>query len=73
MANKSPTTTMRTTLEKYNRLCDRAIIDKSKYDINARVEMIMQEILSQLREWEQDAIDIYGPLKTPLKSLRIFG
>lgn len=41
MANKSPTTTMTTTREKYNRLCDMNIVDKSKYDINARIDLII--------------------------------
>lgn len=32
---------MRTTLERYNRLCDNNIVDKSKYDLNARIDLIM--------------------------------
>lgn len=35
------TTTMTTTREKYNRLCDMNIVDKSKYDLNARIDLIM--------------------------------
>jgi hypothetical protein len=35
---------MKTTVEKYNKLCDANIIDRAKYDINARVEMIIQEV-----------------------------
>lgn len=38
------TTTMTTTREKYNRLCDAAIIDKSRYDINARIPIILAEV-----------------------------
>ena len=35
---------MTTTREKYNRLCDAAIIDKSRYDINARIPIILAEV-----------------------------
>lgn len=59
--------------EKYERLRDMNILDASRYDINARIDLIIQEILTQLQEWEEDAVDIYGPLKSPLKRLRIFG
>ena len=36
---------MKTTpIENYNKLCDMNIVDASKYDINARVSMIIQEV-----------------------------
>lgn len=35
---------MKTTVDKYNKLCDMNIINKWNYDINARVEMIIQEV-----------------------------
>lgn len=35
---------MTTTKEKYNRLCDRNIIDPTKYDLNARIGLIIMEI-----------------------------
>ena len=58
--------------EKYERLRNMNILDASRYDINARIDLIIQEILTQLQEWEKDAVDIYGPLKSPLKRLSIF-
>jgi len=35
---------MKTTLKKYNKLCDMNIINAAKYDINARVELIIEEV-----------------------------
>lgn len=32
---------MTTTREKYNRLCDLNIVDKSKYDLNARIDLLI--------------------------------
>ena len=52
--------------EKYERLRDMNILDSSRYDINSRIDMIVQEITTQLQQWEQEALDIYGPLKKPL-------
>ena len=35
---------MRTTVEKYNKLKDMELINRSKYNLNDRVEMIIQEV-----------------------------
>lgn len=35
---------MKTTIDKYNKLKDMDLIDGAKYDINARVEMILREV-----------------------------
>ena len=36
--------TMRTTVDKYNKLRDMELMNASKYDINARVSIIIQEV-----------------------------
>ena len=35
---------MRTTIDKYNKLKDMDLINRSKYNLNDRVEMIIQEV-----------------------------
>lgn len=35
---------MKTTIQRYNDLCDMNLINKQNYDINARVSMIIQEV-----------------------------
>lgn len=35
---------MKITKEKYNKLTDMDLIDRSKYSLNDRVEMIVQEV-----------------------------
>lgn len=39
----------------------RKYTDISKFDINARVQMIIDEIQQQLAKWEQEARAIYYP------------
>lgn len=39
----------------------RKYTDISKFDINARVQMIIEEIQQQLAQWEQEARAIYYP------------
>ena len=36
--------TMRTTIDKYNKLKDMDLINRAKYSLNDRVEMIIQEV-----------------------------
>lgn len=35
---------MRTTIDKYNKLKDMDLVNAARYDINARVEMIIREV-----------------------------
>lgn len=39
----------------------RKYTDISKFDINAKVQMIIEEIQQQLAKWEQEARAIYYP------------
>lgn len=50
---------MKTTLEKYNKLCDMELIQKSRYDINARVDMIIQEVQAFVKKCEDEARAMY--------------
>ena len=60
---------MRTTIDKYNKLCDMDLIQKSKYDINARIDLILADIQQQILKYEEEARAIYGDEK---KSEKIF-
>ena len=42
--NTTAIKTMRTTIDKYSRLRDMELMNASKYDINARVSIIIQEV-----------------------------
>lgn len=35
---------MQTTLDKYNKLSDMELLQKSRYDINARIDIILADI-----------------------------
>ena len=35
-------------------------VDTSKYDINARVQMIIDEVQRQMKQWEDEARKMYG-------------
>ena len=39
---------MRTTIDKYNKLRDMELINRAKYSLNDRVEMIIQEVQDYL-------------------------
>ena len=39
---------MRTTIDKYNKLKDMELINRAKYSLNDRVEMIIQEVQDYL-------------------------
>ena len=50
---------MQTTLDKYNKLCDMELIQKSKYDINARIDIILADIQKQIKKYEDEAKAMY--------------
>lgn len=50
---------MQTTLDRYNKLCDMELIQKAKYDINARVELIIQEVQAFVKNCEDEARAMY--------------
>lgn len=43
---------MKTTVEKYKKLCDMNIINKQNYDINSRISIIIQEVQDLLMKYE---------------------
>ena len=51
---------MKTTIQKYNKLCETNIIDRAKYDINAKVQLIIQEVQDLLTKYEQEARAMLG-------------
>ena len=51
---------MRTTIEKYNQLRDMQLINRAKYNLNDRVEMIVQEVQDYLDQCEKRAREILG-------------
>ena len=53
--------TMRTTVDKYNKLRDMELMNASKYDINARVSIIIQEVQQLLQKYEDEARAIFYP------------
>ena len=52
---------MNITREKYNKLKDMELINASKYDINARVSIIIQEVQQLLQKYEDEARAIFYP------------
>ena len=50
---------MNTTLERYNKLCDMELVQKSKYDINARIDIILADIQTQIQKYEDEAKAMY--------------
>ena len=51
---------MRTTIDKYNKLRDMDLINRAKYNLNDRVEMIIQEVQDYLDQCEKRAREILG-------------
>lgn len=52
---------MNITQEKYNKLRDMELMNASKYDINARVSIIIQEVQQLLQKYEDEARAIFYP------------
>ena len=52
---------MKTTIDKYNRLRDMELMNASKYDINARVSIIIQEVQQLLQKYEDEARALFYP------------
>ena len=46
---------MRTTIQEYRKRCDMNLMPIAKYDINSRVELIVQEVNEYLAECERRA------------------
>lgn len=42
----------------------RRYVDVSKYDINDKVQMIIDEVQRQLKQWEDEARKMYGMEKS---------
>ena len=51
---------MKITKEKYNKLRDMDLINRAKYNLNDRVEMIIQEVQDYLDQCEKRAKEILG-------------
>ena len=51
---------MRTTIQEYRKRCDMNLMPISKYDINSRVELIVQEVNEYLAECERRAREMLG-------------
>ena len=51
---------MRTTVDKYNKLKNLDLINRAKYSLNDRVEMIIQEVYDYLEQCERRAREILG-------------
>ena len=51
---------MKITKEKYNKLRDMDLINRAKYNLNDRVEMIIQEVQDYLEQCEKRAKEILG-------------
>ena len=51
---------MITTVDKYSRLRDMDLINRAKYNLNDRVEMIIQEVQDYLDQCEKRAREILG-------------
>lgn len=51
---------MKITREKYEKLRDMDLIDRSKYSLNDRVEMIVQEVQDFLEQCEKRAREMLG-------------
>ena len=60
---------MNTTLEKYNKLCGMELVQRSSYDINARVEMIIQEVQAFVKKCEDEARTMYFDDEKNLKKV----
>ena len=51
---------MKITQEKYNKLKDMDLINRAKYNLNDRAEMIIQEVQDYLDQCERRAREILG-------------
>ena len=51
---------MKITAEKYNKLKDMDLINRAKYSLNDRVEMIIQEVQEYLDQCEKRAREMLG-------------
>ena len=51
---------MRTTIDKYSKLRDMELINRAKYNLNDRAEMIIQEVQDYLDQCEKRAREIIG-------------
>ena len=50
---------MKTTLADYKKKCDMELIQKARHDINARIDIILADIQTQIQKYEDEARAMY--------------